>query len=98
MQVTANLFNHKSEIDQALFFAISREDFETAYKLVEANANPNSIFQLDKGVFLSSFSLFINKTAAIGSSKGPNNAQYISCMKLIKLMTKRATLECKCLK
>lgn len=46
MQQTANLFNHKSEIDQALFFAIAREDFDLAYKLVEANANPNAIFQL----------------------------------------------------
>lgn len=28
------LFNHHLEIDQALFFSISRDDFETAQKML----------------------------------------------------------------
>jgi hypothetical protein len=92
------LFNHRGEIDQALFFAIARSDFDTAFTLLNANANPNAIFQVEKGVFVSSFNLFISKTASLGQSKGHSNAQYISAMKLMKELIKRSSLECKCLK
>jgi hypothetical protein len=93
------LLNHRSEIDQALFFAIARNDFETAHSLLEGTcANPNAIFQLEKGVFVSSFNLFISKTASLGQAKGHNNAQYLSGMKLMKELIKRSTLECKCIK
>lgn len=52
--------------------------------MLQANANPNSLFQLEKGVYISSFNLFITKTSAIGLSKGHNNAQYVSGTKLMK--------------
>ncbi len=92
------LLNHRTEIDQALFFAIARSDFDTALSLLTANANPNAIFQLEKGIFVSSFNLFISKTASLGHSKGHNNAQYLSAMRLMKELIKRSSLECKCLK
>ena len=92
------LLRYRSQVDEALFFAIARNDFDTAYQLVEGNANPNAIFQLEKNVFISSFNLFITKTATVGSSKGHNNAQYLSCMKLMKVIIKKSSLECKCLK
>lgn len=66
--------------------------------MLAANANPNAIFQLEKGVFISSFNLFITKTSAMGQSKGHNNAQYLSAMKLMKELIKKSTLDCKCLK
>lgn len=57
---------------------------------------------MEKGVYISSFNLFINKAAQIGKSKGPTNNQYISCFKLLKTMIKGKgkppTLECKCTK
>lgn len=96
------LFNHKNEVDQALFLSVSRGDFENGIALVQAGANPNAIFLLEKGVYSSSVNLLICKASQIGKSKGPTNAQYISCAKLLKAMVKDAarpaTLECKCLK
>ena len=87
------LLNHRTEIDQALFFAIARNDFDTAFSLLQNTvANPNAIFQLEKGVFISSFNLFITKTSALGQSKGHNNAQYISGMKLMKELIKKSAL------
>jgi hypothetical protein len=65
---------------------------------VQAKANPNAIFQLDKGVFISSFNLFITKAAALGVAKGPSNNQYLSAMKLMKDLIRNSTLDCKCLK
>lgn len=96
------LFNHKNEQDQALFLAISRDDYTTAASLVQAGANPNAIFLLEKNVHASSLNLLISKAAQIGKSKGPANAQYIAALKLLKTMVKEAsrpaTLDCKCLK
>lgn len=96
------LFNHKNEVDQALFLAVSRGDFDKGIELVQAGANPNAIFLLEKAVYASSVNLLISKAAQLGKSKGPANAQYIACIKLLKAMVKDAarpaTLECKCLK
>jgi 3-methyladenine DNA glycosylase AlkD len=93
------LLNHRTEIDQALFFAIARADYDTALSLLQTtNANPNAIFQVEKAAFVSSFNLFISKTAALGQAKGHSNAQYLSAMKLMKELIKRSSLECKCLK
>ena len=96
------LFNHRNEIDHALFLAISRNDFESAIEMVKAGSNPNSIFLLEKGVNISCMNLFISKASQLGKSKGPNHAQYIVCSKLLRTMVKDAprpaTLECKCIK
>lgn len=70
----------------------------TAQKMLEAGANPNSIFELEKGKFISCFNLFIQKTAKVGQKKGHNNSNYIACMDLMGPMIKNATLDCKCLK
>ena len=87
------LLNHRTEIDQALFFAIARNDFDTALSLLQnGDAHPNAIFQLEKGLFISSFNLFITKTSALGQSKGHNNAQYLSGMKLMKELIKKSSL------
>jgi hypothetical protein len=43
-------------------------------------------------VYISSFSLFISKAAAIGSSKGPLNSQYKLCMEALKSMIKKASI------
>lgn len=97
-----HLFNHKNEVDQALFLAITRNDFENGIPILQAGANPNALFLIEKGVYACSVNLLISKAAQIGKSKGPANALYISCFKLLKAMVKDApkpaTLECKCLK
>jgi hypothetical protein len=70
--------------EQALFVAVGREDFEEATKLLQGGANPNSVFEVQKDIYLSIFNLFITKVASIGVSKGPNNSKYLACMKLMK--------------
>lgn len=86
------------QVNQSLFFSIAKQDFETAKKMLDAGANPNCIFELEKGKFISSFNLFIQKTASVGQKKGHNNNLYISCMDLMGDIIKKSTIECKCLK
>lgn len=86
------------QINEALFFSIAKQDYENAKKLLESGANPNAIFEIEKGKFISTFNLFIKQTATIGHKKGPDNSVYKANMDLLKLLIKTSTIECKCLK
>lgn len=86
------------QINEALFFSIAKQDYENAKKLLESGANPNAIFEIEKGKFMSTFNLLIKQTATIGYKKGPDNSTYKANMDLVKLASKTATLECKSLK
>lgn len=85
-------------LNEALFFSLVKEDFQTAKKVLDAGANPNAIFELEKGKFISSFNLFIKKTATVNQKKGTSNTQYKICMELMKDIITKSNLECKCLK
>lgn len=67
-------------LNEALFFSLVKDDFETARKMLQAGANPNAIFEIQKGKFISSFNLFITKTATVNQKKGSSNTQFKSCM------------------
>lgn len=85
------LLNYPNTINQELFAAIARDDFEKAQKAAEIGANPNAIFLLEKNVNISSFNLLVIKTAQIGKSKGPGNAQYIASSSLVKFLSKKGS-------
>lgn len=85
-------------LNEALFYSLVKDDFATAKKMLDAGANPNAIFELEKGKFISCFNLFITKTATVNQKKGTSNTQYKACMDLMKDMIAKSTLECKCLK
>lgn len=40
------LLNHQAELDQALFLALTRNDFSSAQQILDAGANPNAIFSI----------------------------------------------------
>lgn len=68
------------KLNEALFFSLVKDDYETAKKMLDAGANPNAIFELEKGKFISCFNLFITKTATINQKKGSSNSQFKSSM------------------
>lgn len=85
-------------MNEALFYSVVKEDFETAKKMLSAGANPNAIFEVEKKKFISTFNLFITKTAQVGHKKGSANTQYKGYMDLMKDFIAKASLECRCLK
>lgn len=85
-------------MNEALFYSIVKEDFSTAKKMLSAGANPNAIFEIEKKKFVSTFNLFISKTALVGQKKGSANSQYKAYMDLMKDFMQKSSLECRCLK
>ena len=86
------------QMNEALFYSIVKEDFSTAKKMLSAGANPNAIFEIEKKKFVSTFNLFISKTALVGQKKGSANSQYKAYMDLMKDFMQKSSLECRCLK
>ena len=64
------------QLNEALFYSIVKEDFENSKKMLNAGANPNAIFEIEKKKFISAFNLFITKISQVGQKKGAANSQY----------------------
>ena len=66
--------------------------------MLDAGANPNAIFEIEKKKFISTFNLFITKLAGVGQKKGSANNLYKAYMEIMKDFISKASLECRCLK
>ena len=87
--------SEQQTINKELFCAIMKGDCAEAVKVYQVGANPNAIFEVEKGKYMSIFNALVQKTAKMGKSKGPNNSQYKEHMKVITVLSKTSTLECK---
>ncbi len=56
-----------------MFEAIVRNEIKLIEQMIKADANPNSIYELSKGNFVSSFNLLVLKTAELAKKKGSEN-------------------------